>query len=174
MHTPVGRVGVREIALLQGQPPEIIPHHGTRFVQRADQKVGKGLRRPMLRLRLGVLLRLRLRLCLHVLLRLCLHVLLWVCMDVLLRLMDRLGLRLWRLSSWIGCRGLEPAAFKLHEPTHCVELGPQACEPGILFLVKLFDEVFELSFLGLDLLFQQVGPVLQIPANITHCSPLPV
>jgi len=94
MHAPVGSVGVRKVPLLQGQPPEIVMHHGTGFVQHADQKIGQRLLRLTLRLRLSKLLRLRLRLGLNMWLRLRLGVLLW--------LMGRLGLWLGRLRPLIG------------------------------------------------------------------------
>ena len=70
-----------------------------------------------------------------------------------------------------GC-GLEPAKLKLHQPGHGLELGLQVLEPRIVLASDLIDEFVELSFMGVDLLFKQSGPVLQVPANITHCLPL--
>ena len=67
VHAAVGAVGIGEIALLQGEAPEIVTRHGADLVQLADQEVGKRLWRLVLSLRLvdsmlrlvaGVLLRL--------------------------------------------------------------------------------------------------------------------
>ena len=40
-----------------------------------------------------------------------------------------------------------------------------------MLVLQLVDKLVELRFLGIDLLFQESGPVLQVPANITHCCP---
>ena len=43
---------------------------------------------------------------------------------------------------------------------------------AIMLLLELIEQLVELSLVGIDLLFKQAGPVLQIPADITHCLPL--
>ena len=55
LHAPVGGVGVGEVTLLQGQPPEVVPRHGAGLIQLADEEVGKGKLRLALRLRLRML-----------------------------------------------------------------------------------------------------------------------
>ena len=98
-----------------------------------------------------------------------------------LRLMD--GLRLMKgmgqglLAAVSPLRGscrrrVDPAELELHQPVHRLKLGGQILEPRIVLTFELFHELVELSFMGVDLLFKQSGPVLQVPANITHCLPL--
>ena len=46
---------------------------------------------------------------------------------------------------------------------------------GTMLGSDLLHELFELSLVGVDLLFKQVGTVLQIPSyvtDVTHCLPL--
>jgi hypothetical protein len=116
-----------------------------------------------LSLKRGLRLRLKLRLRLRLKLRLRLH--------VLMRLVDGLDQRLMRRRPLAGCRRLDPAALELHEPVHRLELGPEILEPRVMLVLQLLDQLVELRFLGIDLLFQESGPVLQVPANVTHCCP---
>jgi hypothetical protein len=121
-----------------------------------------------LRLRLDVLMG-SLRLRLDVLMG---SLRLWLLrLHVLMRLVDRLDQRLVRLCSLAGRRCLDPAELELHQPVHRLELGPEILEPRVMLVLQLLDELVELRFLGIDLLFQESGPVLQVPANITHCCP---
>jgi hypothetical protein len=124
-----------------------------------------------LRLSLDVLMRnLRLRLCLGLMmqnLRLRLSLRLEVMM---LLLMDRLAHLLVRLRP-LARRGLDPAELELHQPVYRIELGSEVFEPRVVLALQLLDKLVELRFLGVELLFQESGPVLQVPANITHCCP---
>jgi hypothetical protein len=152
VHAAVSSVGVGEITFLQRQTPEIVTRHGADLVELANEKVGK----RHLRLVLGLDSMLRL-------------------MAGMRRLVHGLGRRL--LAAWSplrGGRGLEPAKFEFHQPGHGVELGLQVFEPRIVLALELLDEFVELSFMGVDLLFKQSSPVLQVPANITHLLPLVV
>ena len=68
-------------------------------------------------------------------------------------------------------RSLLPAEFELHQPVYRVELGPKVFEPRVVLALELLNELVELRFLGVDLLFQERRPVLQVPAYVTHCCP---
>jgi hypothetical protein len=87
-----------------------------------------------------------------------------------MRLMDRLAHLLVRLRPLARC-GLDPAEFELHQPVYRIELGFEVFEPRVVLALQLLDKLVELRFLGVDLLSQESGPVLQVPANITHCCP---
>ncbi len=113
-----------------------------------------------LRLRLGLRLlmqNLRLRLSLR--------------LEVMMRLMDCLAHLLVRLRPLARRRGLDPAEFELHQPVYRIELGSEVFEPRVVLALQLLDKLVELRFLGVDLLSQESCPVLQVPANITHCCP---
>ncbi|MGD9502057.1 MAG: hypothetical protein AB7V40_06180 [Methyloceanibacter sp.] len=90
---------------------------------------------------------------------------------MLKRLMDRLAHRLVSLRPLARRRRLHPAKFELHQPVYRIELGPEILELDVVLALQLLDELFELRFLGADLFFQKSGPVLQVPANVTHCCP---
>ncbi len=91
---------------------------------------------------------------------------------VLLRLVHGLGhLLLAALDPLRRGRGFNPAKLELHQPGHRLELGLEVLEPRIVLPLKLVDQFVELSLVGIDLLFKQSRPVLQVPANITHCIP---
>jgi hypothetical protein len=125
----------------------------------------RGLWLLMQNLRLKLSLRLRLRRLMHDLrLRLRLEV-------MMVRLMGRLAHLLVRLHPWARRRRLDAAEFELHQPVYRIELGPEIFEPRVVLTLQLFDELVELCFLGADLLSQESGPVLQVPANVTHCCP---
>src|SRR5262245_49169859 len=169
MHAPVGGFGIDEIALLQREPAEIVARHGARFVETADEEVGQRLLRlPLrlrLRLRLDVLMRnLRLRLLMQ-------NLWLRLRLEVMMRLMDGLADLLVRLRPLVRRRRLEPAELELHQPVYRIELGPKVFEPRVVLALELLDELIELCFLGIDLLFQERRPVLQVPAYVTHCCP---
>src|SRR3990172_9442920 len=160
VHAPVGGVGVGEIALLQRQAPEVVPRHGTGLVQPADEEVGEWL------LRLGLMLGLWLMLTLGLMLRLSLM------RRMRLRLMNGLGRRFTALCPRRGGYCFEPTKLDLHHPVHRLKLGLEILNSGVLLSLELLDQFLELSLVGVDLLFKQSGPVLQVPANITHCLPL--
>jgi hypothetical protein len=175
MHAPVSGFRIDEIALLQREPAEIVARHGARFVETADEEIGQSLLRlPLrLRLRLDVLmrnLRLRLRLRLRLLMQ-NLRLRLSLRLEVMMRLMDRLAHLLVRLRPLARRRRLDPAEFELHQPVYRIELGFEVFEPRVVLALQLLDKLVELRFLGVDLLSQESGPVLQVPANITHCCP---
>ena len=71
-----------------------------------------------------------------------------------------------------GGRSRQPTEFDLNQSVHRIELGLEVLEPRIVLGLELLDELVELSLVGIDLLFKQAGPVLQIPADVTHCLPL--
>ncbi|MCJ7787360.1 MAG: hypothetical protein MUP20_01385, partial [Methyloceanibacter sp.] len=128
------------------------------------------LKRRLRLMWLNVLMqRLRLRLWLLRLRVLMRSLRLWL--DVLMRLVDRLGHRLVRLRPLARCRRVDPAELELHQPVHRLELGPEVLQPCVMLVFQLLDELVELRFLGTDLLSQESGPVLQVPANVTHCCP---
>ena len=173
MHAPVGGFRIDEIALLQRKPKEIVARHGARFVETADEEIGQRLLRlPLrLRLRLDVLMRnLRLRLGLRLLMQ-NLRLRLSLRLEVMMRLMDCLAHLLVRLRPLARRRGLDPAEFELHQPVYRIELGSEVFEPRVVLALQLLDKLVELRFLGVDLLSQESCPVLQVPANITHCCP---
>jgi len=173
MHAPVGGFRIDEIALLQREPAEIVARHGARFVETADEEIGQRLLRlPLrLRLRLDVLMRnLRLRLGLRLLMQ-NLRLRLSLRLEVMMRLMDCLAHLLVRLRPLARRRGLDPPEFELHQPVYRIELGSEVFEPRVVLALQLLDELVELRFLGVDLLSQESCPVLQVPANITHCCP---
>ena len=91
---------------------------------------------------------------------------------LLRRLMHRMVHGLAGLHRGRRGRAAEPAKLNLHQPRHRLELGLEVLEFGIMLALELLDELFEFSLMGVDLLFKQTGPVLQIPADITHCLPL--
>jgi hypothetical protein len=124
--------------------------------------------RLRLRLSLDVLMRnLRLRLGLRLLMQ---NLRLRLRLEVMLLLMDGLAHLLVRLRP-LARRGLDPAELELHQPVYRIELGFEVFEPRVVLALQLLDELVELRFLGVDLLSQESGPVLQVPANITHCCP---
>ena len=173
MHAPVGGFRIDEIALLQREPAEIVARHGARFVETADEEIGQRLLRLPLRLglRLDVLMRnLRLRLGLRLLMQ-NLRLRLSLRLEVMMRLMDCLAHLLVRLRPLARRRGLDPAEFELHQPVYRIELGSEVFEPRVVLALQLLDKLVELRFLGVDLLSQESCPVLQVPANITHCCP---
>jgi hypothetical protein len=65
-------------------------------------------------------------------------------------------------------RGFESAKLELQEPIHRFEFGLEILEPLVVLPLELIDQLVELSLMGVDLLFKQSSPVLQVPANITH------
>ena len=71
-----------------------------------------------------------------------------------------------------GGRGRQPAELDLNQSVDCLKLALEVLEPRIMLLLELIEQLVELSLVGVDLLFKQAGPVLQIPADITHCLPL--
>ena len=91
---------------------------------------------------------------------------------LLRRLMHRMVHGLAGLHRGRRGRAAEPAKLNLHQPRHRLELGLEVLEFGIMLALELLDELFEFSLVGVDLVFKQTGPVLQIPADITHCLPL--
>jgi hypothetical protein len=91
---------------------------------------------------------------------------------LLRRLMHRMVHRLLGLHRGRRGRAAEPAKLNLHQPRHRLELGLEVLESGIMLALELLDESFGFSLVGVDLLFKQTGPILQIPADITHCLPL--
>ena len=60
-------------------------------------------------------------------------------------------------------RAAEPAKLNLHQPRHRLELGLEVLKFWNMLALELLDELFEFSLVGVDLLFKQTGPVLQIP-----------
>jgi hypothetical protein len=113
-------------------------------------------------------LRLRLRLRLRLLMQ---NLRLRLRLEMMMRLMDRLAHLLVRLRPLARRRRFDPAEFELHQPVYRIELGSEIFETRVVLTPQLFDELVELRFLGADLLSQESGPVLQVPANVTHCCP---
>ena len=112
----------------------------------------------------------------------------WLHLEVNLWLRVRLWLRmsLWlRVSLWLslvlrirlrvplrrGRGDADPPVFDLHQRIDGIEFGSHVLKPGLVLPLKLLDKLLELSRLGLDLLLKQIGPILQVTANITHRMP---
>ena len=168
VHAAVGGLGIGEIALLHREPPEIVARHGARL--RSSVRTRKSASG-----------------CCGCGCGGC-----W-CLDVLdaelaaallrLRLLMRTaaGLRAAAAAALAGAaaadaawlsllacafgtaRGLEPAKLKLHQPVYRLELGLQILEPRIVLALELLDELVELCFMGVDLLFKQSWPGLAGP-----------
>jgi hypothetical protein len=87
---------------------------------------------------------------------------------MLRRLMHRMVHGLAGLHRGRRGRAAEPPKLNLRQPRHRLELGREVLESGIMLALELLDELFEFSLVGVDLVFKQTGPVLQLPADITH------
>src|SRR6185312_834404 len=129
--------------------------HGPDLVQLADQKIGEQL--------LWVGCRL-----LHWLMTVLKQFIRRRLMGALM-LMDILGRSLCRCGHGRLRRVPEASLLKLEQLRYCTKLGPEVLSSRFMFGRDLFHELFELRLVGADLLFQQTGTVLQIPADITHC-----
>jgi hypothetical protein len=68
-------------------------------------------------------------------------------------------------------RGAEPAKLDRQQLVHRIKLKLEVLKSRIMLVLDLFNELVELRPVSSDLLFQQTGTVLQIPADITHCLP---
>ena len=105
---------------------------------------------------------------LHLEVNLWLRVRLWLRMSLWLSVVLRIRLR---LPLRRGRGDADPPVFDPHQRIDGIEFGSHVLEPGLVLPLKLLDKLLELSRLGLDLLLKQIGPILQVPANITHRMP---
>jgi len=76
-----------------------------------------------------------------------------------------------RIAEWVHMVDPRRDGALGDERGHRLELGPEVLQPCVMLVFQLLDELVELRFLGTDLLSQESGPVLQVPANVTHCCP---